>query len=104
MSFYSVLAATARQLIRSKGIEMTLLHLDASRSKTHGVIGAFPIKEISSQVLRSDKRIILEADAAPSTEDILIIGSQNHSVMDWKPIAPGGVDVVIYIVQARAGG
>jgi len=120
MNFYTRLRSTAAKLIRSKGQLLRVYYggvsgYGAGTSDAAGLppvllsgaVFDYPTKDVDgTKIQRGDKRLLLEAGDSivpPGTKDRVEIGGTMHAVLDCKPVAPGGVDVV-YEVQVRAGG
>lgn len=115
--FYEGLAKTAAQLIKEKGQAVVLRRATVSvyaaesgAQVTYNNVGMFgavfdwPSKDVDGhQILRGDKKVLMESSQEPTSKDRLIIGGVEHEIVNAKPLAPGGI-AVIYTVQARAGG
>lgn len=56
-----------------------------------------------SRVLETDKKVMLCKGALaiePATSDKLLVGGVSHSIMDVRPLSPGGT-VVLFEIQVR---
>lgn len=83
---------------------MSLIRDSLTIAAPWGVDLAFPSTEVDGvEILRSDRKVVMEAGTDPRLSDILVIGSVPCAIISIKKLAPSG-EVVIYTIQARAGG
>lgn len=117
--FYTGLAQAATRLIADKGRPLNLRHdtigvydqatgaaiVTAGTARTvNGVVLNYPEKQIDGTlIMRADKKVLLDAYAAPTLSDVLILDGVEHSILDIKATAPAGT-VLLYTLQVRAGG
>lgn len=118
MTFYSDLASTAKELLEEFGCQVTLTYAESqaydpeSGSSTKqgyaytgtGVKLDYESKDIDgTNILSSDQRVLIAVDipVVPKAGNILLIGSKEWTVINSKPLDPGG-EAVLYDVQVRA--
>ena len=112
---YANAQATAERLIAQFGQAATLTKKASSgtayaptvTSTSYGVIVVimdYRNSEIDGTVVKQgDKRIYLSTDGltvVPATSDTITLDGAVHSVIDVRPMSPGGT-VVYYEIQAR---
>jgi len=119
MTDYAAKARSASLMIRRSGQEMTIVYgsvtgygagvADTPGSANEypwGVVVAYSDRDTDGTQIRvGDKKVILEAPDGmpePQTKDTIIIGAVEHSIVNVKPLSPGGT-VVIYELQVRRG-
>lgn len=116
MSFYSDLAATAKQLLTDKGQVLTFSRItgtydpeageETGASTTtytgNGASFNYNKSEVDGNIIqRGDIRLLLEATATePVNEDTVVIDSIIYTVKNVSPTSPAGT-VVMYELQLR---
>ena len=118
MSLYTGLAATASRRLADIGQAITWLHdnndgsFDPVKGATtagtttaysaNGVLLDFNTMLIDGDnILRTDKRFVMEAGDIPEVHDVVTVNSVNYTVVAVRETSPGGV-VVLYELQLRS--
>lgn len=114
MSFYGSLADTAKKLIADKGRTVTLrsgspvydpitdtMTGGTTDTEVKAVFTAFRSDEVDGTLIqRGDKKVIVDAKAAPQSGDAIIDGTTQYEIVDVMEVQPGE-PTIIYKLQAR---
>lgn len=114
--FYTRLEATARRLIKDKGQVAVLRRAGAPTGPAHdpqpGADITFPcyLVETGYSLTDRDATLVLQGDklglistelgTVPVKTDRIEIGGDEYQLVDLKPLAPGGIDL-LFEFQAR---
>lgn len=114
MSFYSDMAATAKELITEYGTDVTLRFNNGVYSPVTGTKTTSntdtATKGIFTKInqrlrddfalLASDKVLVLISDVAPTKDCKILIGAEYWQCVDFKEIKPA-TTTIVYFVQVR---
>jgi hypothetical protein len=116
MSLYDRASSTAKQMIGKYGRDLVLKRniegtfdpatyafsgTSSPEVSCKGIVTNFKINEVDGTiVLRTDKKIILDADALPEQNDKIIDGTDEYTIVNVDSLEPGNT-TLLYKVQAR---
>ena len=119
MSFnYKQIRSLAGRQISMFGQDMILRRVSGEYDPTSGFVTDGPVKDhkvkgiltkdvtvkrLKGSVLEEDRWILLEAEsltAAPSGNDLMLVGSETWSIVHIVEVNPGGVPL-LYMLQVR---
>lgn len=114
MSFYSDMAATAKELITEYGLPVTLRF---NNGVYDPITGAKTISNTDTAttgiftkinqrlrddftILNSDRVLVLISDVAPTKNCKVIIGAEAWQIVDFREVKPA-TTTIVYFVQVR---